>query len=105
MGLVPSGSQLHAAYGQLSNMKLTAGVSSRLPTPWLMCVLTVQAAVQPPTFVMFVNDTKLIDEQYKTYLSRQLRDNIDLTGTPIRLLFRGKPPSTDRRKPMSRDDD
>ena len=68
-------------------------------TLWLTAVCAVQAAIQPPTFVMFVNDTKLIDDQYKTYLARQLRDNIDLTGTPIRLLFRGKPPSSDRRQP------
>ena len=61
--------------------------------------------MQPPTFVMFVNDAKLIGEEYKRYLTKQLRENIDFSGTPVRLLFRGKPPSSDRRQPPGQDHD
>ena len=48
--------------------------------------------MQPPTFVLFVNDTKLVEEDYKRYLAKQFRANVDFAGTPLRLLFRGKPP-------------
>lgn len=49
-----------------------------------------QATVQPPTFVLFVNDPVLIKENYRRYLEKQFRTNLDFTGSPIRLLWRGK---------------
>ena len=64
----------------------------------------LQAAVQPPTFVLFVNDVKLIEEEYKRYLTKQLRANINFSGTPLRLLFRGKP-ARDRPSRPNYDDD
>jgi GTP-binding protein len=51
----------------------------------------LQAGISPPTFVFFVNDPALIGDDYKRYMERALRDNIGLSGTPIRLLWRGKP--------------
>lgn len=50
-----------------------------------------QAATRPPTFVFFVNDVKLFSDDYRKYMERQLRDNIGFPGTPLRLLWRGKP--------------
>jgi len=50
-----------------------------------------QAGTQPPTFVFFVNDIKLFSDDYKRYMERQLRDNIGFPGSPLRLLWRGKP--------------
>ena len=47
--------------------------------------------MQPPTFVFFVNDPSLIADDYKRYMERSLRENIGLNGTPVRLLWRGKP--------------
>eukprot|EP00892_Ulva_mutabilis_P003026 jgi/Ulvmu1/12724/UM095_0028.1 len=55
-----------------------------------------QAAVRPPTFVFFCNDGRLIGDDYKRYLERSLRENIDLVGTPVRLFFRGKAGTSDR---------
>ena len=63
----------------------------------------MQAAVQPPTFVLFVNDTKLIEEEYKRYLTKQLRANINFSGTPLRLIFRGKPPRASTGRPNADD--
>lgn len=40
---------------------------------------------------MFVNDVKLFDDEYKRYLERQLRENAGFDGTPLRILWRGKP--------------
>ncbi|KAK9803201.1 hypothetical protein WJX73_002761 [Symbiochloris irregularis] len=50
-----------------------------------------QAGAQPPTFVMFVNDVKLFEDDYKRYLEKQLRENAGFQGSPIRIVFRGKP--------------
>ena len=52
----------------------------------------LQAGASPPTFVMFVNDVKLLDDEYKRYLEKQLRENAGFAGTPLRILWRGKPP-------------
>mmetsp|Transcript_429 Transcript_429/g.1066 ORF Transcript_429/g.1066 Transcript_429/m.1066 type:complete len:654 (+) Transcript_429:34-1995(+) len=53
-----------------------------------------QAAMRPPTFVFFVNSPSLISDDYRRYMERALRDNIGLSGTPLRLLWRGKPERT-----------
>jgi GTP-binding protein len=47
-----------------------------------------QPEVNPPTFVLFVNDPKLLHFSYQRYLENQLRERLDLAGTPIRLVFR-----------------
>jgi GTP-binding protein len=47
-----------------------------------------QVAVQPPTFVFFVNDETLVHFAYERYLENQLRKAFGFEGTPIRLLFR-----------------
>ncbi|CAG9467784.1 unnamed protein product [Pedinophyceae sp. YPF-701] len=49
-----------------------------------------QAAVRPPTFVMFCNDPKLIGDDYRRYMERQLRENVGFPGTPLRILWRGR---------------
>ena len=64
-----------------------------------------QASVRPPTFVMCCNDGKLITDDYKQYLERALRESIDLSGTPVRLLFRGKPARDAKGKRTRRDSD
>ncbi len=49
-----------------------------------------QTASQPPKFTFQVNDKKLVHFSYKRYLENQIRDNIDLTGTPIIIQFKNK---------------
>ena len=49
-----------------------------------------QAAVQPPTFVIFVNDEALAHSSYRRYLENYLRKSFGLDGTPIRLFFRNR---------------
>ena len=49
-----------------------------------------QASVQPPTFVIFVNDSKLLHFSYERYLENYFRKSFGLEGTPIRLLFRSR---------------
>ena len=49
---------------------------------------TSQVAVNPPTFVSFVNDTECIHFSYERYLENKIRESFDFTGTPIKLIFR-----------------
>jgi len=50
----------------------------------------VQTGVEPPRFLFFVNDPKSIKPNFKRYLERRIRQEFNLTGTPIRLSFRAK---------------
>lgn len=47
-----------------------------------------QVAIQPPTFVLFVNDPDLMHFSYERYLENQIREHFDFTGTPIHLIER-----------------
>lgn len=49
-----------------------------------------QVGVAPPTFVLFVNDAKLVHFTYQRYLENQLRESFQFLGTPIRLIFRSR---------------
>jgi GTP-binding protein len=46
-----------------------------------------EVSVQPPTFVFFCNDAKLVHFSYRRYLDNYLRKALSLDGTPIRLVF------------------
>ena len=47
-----------------------------------------QVAVQPPTFVLFVNDPKFMHFSYKRYLENCLRDRFGFEGTPLPIICR-----------------
>jgi GTPase len=49
-----------------------------------------QVAVTPPSFVLKVNDDKLVQSGYLTYLERKIRESCGFKGTPIRLFLRPK---------------
>ena len=50
-----------------------------------------QVSTQPPTVVIFCNDPKLINDNYKRYLDRKFRESLDgFEATPIRWIFRGR---------------
>lgn len=49
-----------------------------------------QISVQPPTFVVFVNDKELMHYSYVRYLENQLRKNFGFEGTPLRMIIREK---------------
>lgn len=49
-----------------------------------------QASVDPPTFVFFVNDTRLVHFSYERYLENQIRKRYGYQGTPLKLLFRSR---------------
>jgi GTP-binding protein len=47
-----------------------------------------QAEVNPPTFVFFANDARLIHFSYRRYLENKLRQAFGFAGTPLRLVFK-----------------
>ena len=47
-----------------------------------------QQAVQPPTFVMFVNEASLMHFSYERYLEGQFRKAFGFEGTPLRFILR-----------------
>lgn len=49
-----------------------------------------QASTNPPTFVFFVNDTKLLHFSYERYLENALRKAFTFKGTPIKIIVRNK---------------
>jgi GTP-binding protein len=49
-----------------------------------------QPAVDPPTFVFFVNDKELVHFSYARYLENQIRERYGFIGTPLRLHFRSR---------------
>lgn len=49
-----------------------------------------QVSIKPPTFVVFVNDAKLMHFSYQRYLHNSINEVFDFYGTPIRILVRNK---------------
>lgn len=49
-----------------------------------------QVSSRPPTIALFVNDPALFNDNYRRYVERQFRQSLGFTGTPMRLLWRGK---------------
>ncbi|MCM1121067.1 MAG: ribosome biogenesis GTPase Der [Eubacterium sp.] len=47
-----------------------------------------QAAVKPPTFVLFVNDKELMHFSYMRYLENQIRETFGFRGTPFKFIIR-----------------
>lgn len=49
-----------------------------------------QVSAGPPTFIVFVNDAKLMKENYRRYLEKKLRESFELAGTPVLIIPRSR---------------
>ena len=49
-----------------------------------------QSGIRPPSFVLFVNEEKLMQFSYQRYLENYFRKSFDFSGTPIRFILREK---------------
>ncbi len=56
----------------------------------LKLLYATQAGVEPPTFILFVNDPALVHFSYRRYLERSIRDSADFEGTAIKVVLRGR---------------
>ena len=50
-----------------------------------------QIDVQPPTFVLFLNNPNRISPSYERYLKRELREHYGFEGSDIKFVFKKKP--------------
>lgn len=53
-------------------------------------MFATQPSTNPPKFVFFCKDPKLINFSYQRYLENRLREKVDFSGTSIQLVFKGK---------------
>ena len=49
-----------------------------------------QVRSDPPTFMIYVNEPKLMHFTYLRYLENQIREEYGFLGTPIRLVLKGR---------------
>ena len=49
-----------------------------------------QVRSDPPTFLVYVNDPKLMHFTYRRFLENRIRDAFPFPGTPIRIVLKGK---------------
>lgn len=56
----------------------------------LKITYATQADTVPPTFIIFVNEEKLLHFSYKRYLENCIRKAYDFSGTPIKIITREK---------------
>ncbi len=49
-----------------------------------------QVAVNPPKFLIFVNDSTIVHFSYERYLENKIRESFEFKGTPIVIEFRSK---------------
>lgn len=74
------------------NEVITDAISMN-PTPTdkgrrLNVFYATQVAIEPPTFVVFVNDVELMHFSYKRYLENQIRAAFGFEGTPVHIISR-----------------
>ena len=56
----------------------------------LKFLYATQARTDPPTFVFFTNNHKLVHFTYGRYLENQLREKYGFLGTPLQMIFRSR---------------
>lgn len=83
--------QLRIATGVLNDI-LTEAVAMQQPPSdkgkRLKIYYMTQVSIKPPTFVVFVNDKKLMHFSYTRYLENKIREAFGFAGTPLKFLIR-----------------
>ena len=79
--------------GQLNDVVSEAVMMNDPPSDkgkQLKIYYSTQVSVQPPTFIIFVNDSEIVHFSYERYLDNFFRKSFGFEGTPIRIIFRSK---------------
>ena len=77
--------------GQLNSLIADATMMKQPPSDKgkrLKLYYITQAAVKPPTFVIFVNDKELMHFSYTRYLENKIRDTFGFRGTALKFIIR-----------------
>ncbi len=88
---VYNNSQRRISTGQLNDLILDCVRANEPPSvngKRLKIKYVTQFGVNPPTFILFVNETALMHFSYKRYLENSLRKAYDFSGTPIKIMIR-----------------
>jgi GTP-binding protein len=85
---------LHRAKTSLVNEVMAEAFTLSPPSPIknkrLKLLYATQVSVGPPTFILFVNDAKLLKDSYRRYLEKKLRENFNFEGTPVVIVPRSR---------------
>ena len=82
---------LRIATGVLNEILTEAVAMQQPPTDKgkrLKIFYMTQVGIKPPTFVMFVNDKKLMHFSYTRYIENQIREAFGFRGTSLRFITR-----------------
>jgi GTP-binding protein len=85
--------KLRIPTGELNRLLREAIVTHPAPNrkgKQLKFLYATQADVEPPTFVIFVNDRELVHFTYERFLENRIRAAYPFEGTPLRLVFRNR---------------
>ncbi|WP_026494778.1 ribosome biogenesis GTPase Der [Butyrivibrio sp. WCD3002] len=89
--MVSENHAMRVATGVLNEIMMQAVVMQQPPSDkgkMLKLYYITQAAVKPPTFVIFVNDKKLMHFSYTRYIENQIRASFSFKGTPLKFIIR-----------------
>ena len=56
----------------------------------LKILFLTQVGIKPPKFILFVNDPELLHFSYVRFLENKLRDSFGFSGTPLKIIARGR---------------
>ena len=79
-----------AAVNSVVQQAVAAHSPPRSGSKQLKILYATQAEVNPPTFVFFVNEARLMHFSYQRYLENKLRKSFGFDGTPLRLVFKAR---------------
>lgn len=89
--MVLENNSMRVATGVLNEIVAEAVAMQQPPTDKgkrLKIYYITQAAVKPPTFVVFVNDKNLMHFSYTRYLENRIRDTFGFRGTALKFITR-----------------
>lgn len=89
--IVLENNSMRVATGILNEIMAEAVAMQQPPTDKgkrLKLYYITQAAVKPPTFVIFVNDKNLMHFSYTRYLENKIRDTFGFKGTSLKFIIR-----------------
>ena len=89
--VVIENNSMRVATGVLNEIMTEAVAMQQPPTDKgkrLKLFYITQASTKPPTFVIFVNDKKLMHFSYQRYLENRIRDTFGFRGTSLKFIIR-----------------
>ncbi|MCR4955920.1 MAG: ribosome biogenesis GTPase Der [Lachnospiraceae bacterium] len=89
--VVIENNSMRVATGVLNEIMSEAVAMQQPPTDKgkrLKLYYITQASTKPPTFVIFVNDKKLMHFSYERYLENRIRDTFGFRGTSLKFIIR-----------------